>query len=498
MDRIKIELGDITEFEGDAIVNATNKDLIAGEGVDGAIHRAAGPELREETKKKGSCSVGEAFITGGYNLKAKHVVHTVGPIWVDGKDNEEKKLESCYINSLIEAKEKKIKTIAFPAISTGAYRFPLDLATEIAIETTNKFLKNNELPKQVTFICFDEDTMNEYEVFYDYESDNPFLKDESKEPDDLIFWDLQDQIFRQVTEEPMSIWAASYTGNNDQIKKHLDAGVNVDELADGQSPLHYAAGGGMSEAISLLIENNADVNAKDKHGNTPLHLVSLKGEKKIIKKGKQDLSKTIELLTTGGAHINAQNEQGDTPLHFAARTGHENTIGLLISKGADVNAKNNNEQAAADLSENQATANFIRKEGAKRKSSESQGDIFGAVRKGNIDDVRQYLSSGGDVNETEPSTGASLLHHACMYEAKEIAVLLIDNGAEVNAKNKKNSDTSLHYAARKSFLMTKFLLEKKAEVNAKNIQGETPCDVTTKADIEGLLRKHGGKKYKEL
>ena len=496
MDRIKIERGDITAFQGDAIVNATNKDLIVGGGVDGAIHRAAGPKLREETQKKGSCPVGEVFITGGYNLKAKHVIHTVGPIWGDGKQDEEKLLESCYINSLIEAKEKKIKTIAFPAISTGTYGFPLDQATEIAIRTTMQFLKTNELPKQVTFICFDEDSLNEYEVIYDYESDNPFLDDESKELDDLNIWDFQDQIFEQVTEKPMSIWAASYTGNIDQIKKHLDAGVNVDELADGQSPLHYAAGGGMFESISLLIENNADVNAKDKHGNTPLHLVSVKGEKKIIKKGKQDLSKTIELLTTGGADLNVQNELGDTPLHLAARTGHVNTIQHLISKGADVYVKNNNEQAAADLSENHETADFIRKEGAKAPLSQSQFDVFKAVRKGDINGVKQYISSGGEVDKIESSTGSTLLHHACMHDAKEVGELLINHSADVNAKN-NNTETPLHFSARKSSRMTELLLENKSDVNAKNEQGRTPMDYTSDNEIILLLRKYGGKKGKE-
>ena len=182
MDRIKIELGDITEFEGDAIVNAANEQLSGGEGVDGAIHRAAGPKLLEECQTLGGCEVGEAKITGGYNLKAKYVIHTVGPMWEGGGKDEEDLLENCYTNSLrlaiqrirlatqsILAEEHQIRTMAFPAISTGAYDFPKDQAAQIATETTKRFLETNELPEQVTFICFDEDSLVAYEAVYEAE-----------------------------------------------------------------------------------------------------------------------------------------------------------------------------------------------------------------------------------------------------------------------------------------------------------------------------------------
>jgi O-acetyl-ADP-ribose deacetylase (regulator of RNase III) len=172
MDRIKIELGDITEFEGDAIVNAANEQLSGGEGVDGAIHRAAGPKLLEECETLGGCAVGQAKITGGYDLKAKRVIHTVGPMWEDGENDEGELLESCYNNSLWLAEEHQTQTMAFPAISTGAYDFPKDLAAQIAIGTTKRFLETNELPEQVTFFCFDEDSLDLYEAINEDENDN--------------------------------------------------------------------------------------------------------------------------------------------------------------------------------------------------------------------------------------------------------------------------------------------------------------------------------------
>jgi O-acetyl-ADP-ribose deacetylase (regulator of RNase III) len=172
MNRIQIKLGDITEFEGDAIVNAANVQLSGGEGVDGAIHRAAGPHLLEECQTLGGCEVGEAKITEGYNLKARHVIHTVGPMWEGGENDEEELLESCYNNSLWLAEEHQTQTMAFPAISTGAYDFPKDLAAQIAIGTTKRFLEANELPEQVTFFCFDEDSLDLYEAINEDENDN--------------------------------------------------------------------------------------------------------------------------------------------------------------------------------------------------------------------------------------------------------------------------------------------------------------------------------------
>lgn len=160
--RIEIHKGDITKLKVDAIVNAANTSLLGGGGVDGAIHRAAGPELLEFNKKLGGCPTGEAKISPGFNLSAKYIIHTVGPVWNGGNKNEDKLLASCYKSSLKLATENEIKTIAFPAISTGVYRFPLGRATKIAVTEVKKFLERNESIKKVIFVCFDEETYQVY------------------------------------------------------------------------------------------------------------------------------------------------------------------------------------------------------------------------------------------------------------------------------------------------------------------------------------------------
>ena len=161
-DRIEIEKGDITKLKVDAIVNAANTSLLGGGGVDGAIHRAAGPKLLEECRTLNGCPTGNAKITNGYNLPAKFVIHTAGPVWNGGNHNEENLLADCYKNSLKLAVENDIKTIAFPAISTGIYHFPLRRATEIAINIAKNFLKSNETIKKIIFVCFDEKTYQTY------------------------------------------------------------------------------------------------------------------------------------------------------------------------------------------------------------------------------------------------------------------------------------------------------------------------------------------------
>lgn len=161
--RIEILKGDITKLKVDAIVNAANTSLLGGGGVDGAIHRAAGPELLEFNRKLGGCEIGEAKISPGFKLPAKFIIHTVGPVWNGGKNNEDDLLANCYKNSLKLAVENKIKTIAFPAISTGVYSFPLERATKIAVSEIKKFLEKNESIEKVFFVCFDEDTFEVYE-----------------------------------------------------------------------------------------------------------------------------------------------------------------------------------------------------------------------------------------------------------------------------------------------------------------------------------------------
>src|ERR1700750_22382 len=160
--RIEIIRGDITKIEVDAIVNAANTMLLGGGGVDGAIHRAAGPELIAECRTLGGCEPGQAKITGAYGLPAGFVIHTVGPIWHGGKHNEERTLADCYRNSLKLAAENEIKTIAFPAISCGAYGYPIEEAAHIAFKTTLDFLTTNDEIKKVIFVVWGQDIYDVY------------------------------------------------------------------------------------------------------------------------------------------------------------------------------------------------------------------------------------------------------------------------------------------------------------------------------------------------
>ncbi|HAB51315.1 MAG: O-acetyl-ADP-ribose deacetylase [Ignavibacteria bacterium RIFOXYB2_FULL_35_12] len=160
--KIHLEIGDITKLKVDAIVNAANTTLLGGGGVDGAIHCAAGPKLLEECRTLNGCPTGEAKITKGYNLPVKFVIHTVGPVWHGGNRNEDKLLESCYKSSLKLARDNGIKSIAFPAISTGVYGFPSESAASIAVKTIMEFLEKDESIKEVVFVCFDERTYLNY------------------------------------------------------------------------------------------------------------------------------------------------------------------------------------------------------------------------------------------------------------------------------------------------------------------------------------------------
>ena len=165
--RIELIKGDITTLEVDAIVNAANKSLLGGGGVDGAIHTAAGPDLLDECKTLNGCETGKAKITKGYMLKAKHIIHTVGPVWHGGYRDEYEMLASCYQMSLDIAREKKIKTIAFPGISTGVYGFPQDMAALIAVSETRRFLLKNKYPEKVTFVTFTDDNYETYRKLID-------------------------------------------------------------------------------------------------------------------------------------------------------------------------------------------------------------------------------------------------------------------------------------------------------------------------------------------
>ncbi|MEE4259195.1 MAG: O-acetyl-ADP-ribose deacetylase [Bacteroidales bacterium] len=154
--RIEVTREDITKLKVDTIVNAANSRLLGGGGVDGAIHRAAGPELLEECKTLNGCQTSEAKITNGYNLPARYVIHTVGPVWRGGKFNEAEMLRDCYKNSLQLAQLNGCKSIAFPNISTGIYGFPKHEAAEIAVKTVMDFMQSNKIPEKVYFTCFEE------------------------------------------------------------------------------------------------------------------------------------------------------------------------------------------------------------------------------------------------------------------------------------------------------------------------------------------------------
>jgi O-acetyl-ADP-ribose deacetylase (regulator of RNase III) len=162
LERIEIVQGDITKLKVDAIVNAANTSLLGGGGVDGAIHRASGPELLAECRKLGGCPTGEAKITRGYKLPAKWVIHTAGPIWRGGNHHEDELLAECYRNSLALARRHEAKSVAFPAISTGAYGFPAERASQIALREIQQFLEANDTPERVIVVCFDEHAGDTY------------------------------------------------------------------------------------------------------------------------------------------------------------------------------------------------------------------------------------------------------------------------------------------------------------------------------------------------
>jgi O-acetyl-ADP-ribose deacetylase len=165
--RVSIVREDITTQAVDAIVNAANASLLGGGGVDGAIHDAAGPELLEECRTLGGCPPGQAKMTKGYRLKAKYVIHTVGPVWYGGNYNEDEVLASCYRNCLSLALELGLRTVAFPAISTGIYGFPVNRAARIAAREVRQFLEEHDLPEHVMLVCFSDGSLNEFSTAVD-------------------------------------------------------------------------------------------------------------------------------------------------------------------------------------------------------------------------------------------------------------------------------------------------------------------------------------------
>jgi len=164
LNKIEIKQGDITKLKVDAIVNAANKSLLGGGGVDGAIHRAAGPELLAKCRTIGGCPTGEARITDGYNLFARHVIHTVGPVYSE-KPQDSRLLTQCYLNSLKLAADHNVKSIAFPAISCGVYSYPIKDACRIAVDTTCDFLDKNRSIEKVIFILFSAENMKVYDAY---------------------------------------------------------------------------------------------------------------------------------------------------------------------------------------------------------------------------------------------------------------------------------------------------------------------------------------------
>ena len=219
MTGIEILKGDITKLKVDAIVNAANTSLLGGDGVDGAIHRAAGYKLLEECEKLNGCKTGQSKITKGYNLPAKYVIHTVGPIWYGGNNKEGELLKSCYITSLNLAKEYGIKTIAFPAISCGAYGFPLEDACKIALDTVKDFISNDNFLEKVIFIDINDTVIETYERILNHPMTHKYLNREN-------YSDLGREVFDRLKkiwdQDDFLICTMNNLDTEEKLQKMLD------------------------------------------------------------------------------------------------------------------------------------------------------------------------------------------------------------------------------------------------------------------------------------
>lgn len=238
---IRVIKGDITTIEADAIVNAANTTLLGGGGVDGAIHRAAGPELLEECRKLGGCPTGAARITGAYDLPAKYVIHTVGPVYRNGKHGERELLESCYRNALALAEQHDLLTISFPAISTGAYRYPVNEAACIAVQEAKEFLLDHDLPEQIIFVCFEQNALNTY---------LRVLKEEIQHLNIFITGKVQGVWYRQSTlEKAIALGLKGYVRNEMDGSVYIEAEGRNDAL---QSLLAWCGRGPDQAVVSKV------------------------------------------------------------------------------------------------------------------------------------------------------------------------------------------------------------------------------------------------------
>ena len=281
--------GDITKLQVDAIVNAANNSLLGGGGVDGAIHRAAGPKLLEECRTLGGCETGQAKLTGGYNLPAKYVIHTVGPIWRGGNRGERELLVSCYRNSLELASKEGCKTLAFPLISAGVYGYPKDQAVQVAVETIQSFLLTHDV--SVTLVLFDRDAATvSKSLFTDISSyiDAQFIKEHADQGPECVRREVA--FYRDAVKGmPMS---AGVPGSQKEALSHIDESFS-------QMLLRKIDAAGLTDA-QCYIKANIDRKFFSKIRNDPHYRPSKPTALAFAIALELDLSETQELLRKAG------------------------------------------------------------------------------------------------------------------------------------------------------------------------------------------------------